>query len=853
MKSEELLNSLDYIGDDLLADAEQNVLVRTHRPWFKNAVAAVLTVAVGVGGFFALSKFAMKPSTPATEPQESRQIVNPDTLPTLEIGDSWQFLPNKMYPISDNCPALYDPSITSLPVYQSKVQTGTSPDVGGLICTYYSEEQLQTILHDAAIHSEWQFTDELTTDQSNGEAYMVTGKTSFGDLSVKGDGELIAYYYGENVELHETNEDLLDITGEPMKEHLEELSNQLHDELHLPQYENILFSDQIAYYFPTKEDPTEQLLTRSFDTYRAYLPNYNNLSNVYWYQHPGSSEISGQNQDWLELQGWYPLITLEEAKAQVLEGHYLGSVEGFSITANALNDVQLVYPLQNMHVLMIPYYQFCFLLGQNRCESICVPAIRPEYLSDWPEQESDPHDPVDTDPTDEFTSEPNPTDVSVSLSEDYFTALTRDSGVYFSNGLTEIWMQDNDVLKKDLNSGELETLFTLASEEGITTRLVGVTENRLYFGWNETEDWWGVNVYSVDYHGESRREIASDPQDVVCQGGWIQMVSFHTDVRQYTLKVIDRNDETVVDVKECWASAVTDDALYYIYVPALQDWDEYGMDEAERDALLQHVQYDVCRVNADSSIETLGSIELDFDSWMDYHNNFPSIDLENKEIIFYDSKASTKTRLDLSTMKSKANTVWSGEETSFSNLVEDYVTLEFAAVPYLNAQTEGANEINAEICEKYAYLQNWSESDEVWSRISYEEVIWQDVVSIIIKSEEVYDFTDYEVYCYDHASGLRLDTAAVLEKMGISQDGFLEECHARFKEHFEEENAYMSEQTRELSGYYDMLAQEDECVNMDLMVYPDKNGQLVVIAPIVNFAGAAYHYTPLPLAFDKGN
>ena len=87
--------------------------------------------------------------------------------------------------------------------------------------------------------------------------------------------------------------------------------------------------------------------------------------------------------------------------------------------------------------------------------------------------------------------------------------------------------------------------------------------------------------------------------------------------------------------------------------------------------------------------------------------------------------------------------------------------------------------------------------------------------------------------------------------MGISQDDFLEACKVRFVQKFEEDNAYMDEQTREASGYEKELARQKEYVNMELMVYPNQEGQLVAIAPIATFAGAGYCYTPLVL--DLGN
>ena len=80
MKPEELLYSMDHVGEDLLTEAEQTILVRKRRPWLGAAVAAVLVLAVGVGGFLLLKKH-LPGKTPA-------QPGNSDTVATSEPEDA---------------------------------------------------------------------------------------------------------------------------------------------------------------------------------------------------------------------------------------------------------------------------------------------------------------------------------------------------------------------------------------------------------------------------------------------------------------------------------------------------------------------------------------------------------------------------------------------------------------------------------------------------------------------------------------------------------------------------------------------------------------------------------------------
>ena len=71
MKSEELLYSLDYVGEDLLGAAEQTVLARKKRPWLRTAVAAVLSVAeeLNVNALFMSAGPQRGRTTSFTEPE----------------------------------------------------------------------------------------------------------------------------------------------------------------------------------------------------------------------------------------------------------------------------------------------------------------------------------------------------------------------------------------------------------------------------------------------------------------------------------------------------------------------------------------------------------------------------------------------------------------------------------------------------------------------------------------------------------------------------------------------------------------------------------------------------------------
>lgn len=81
---------------------------------------------------------------------------------------------------------------------------------------------------------------------------------------------------------------------------------------------------------------------------------------------------------------------------------------------------------------------------------------------------------------------------------------------FFSNGQTRIWQDETRILKMDVASGEMETLFTVEYGGNDYTKLGGVTANRLYLGSCDADvlefNLW--NAYSVNYQNQDRTDLA---------------------------------------------------------------------------------------------------------------------------------------------------------------------------------------------------------------------------------------------------------------------------------------------------------------------------------------------------------
>ena len=193
------------------------------------------------------------------------------------------------------------------------------------------------------------------------------------------------------------------------------------------------------------------------------------------------------------------------------------------------------------------------------------------------------------------------------------------------------------------------------------------------------------------------------------------MESFRSDVRSFSLHVIDRNDELVVDYSghgyygdggPCWGDTVVDGSLYFVKIEGpFSQWVE-SLSDAEREAVTdetweakrQHEQYTLFRLDPDGSISTIGSIEAPVTAM--FH-----IDAEARELVnfcdgFY--------RYDLFTLEPIDDTAELPEDLH-KLVVEDFSAqdrytddcgnvMDYSySIPRLDANTQGARAINAEI------------------------------------------------------------------------------------------------------------------------------------------------------------
>ena len=177
-------------------------------------------------------------------------------------------------------------------------------------------------------------------------------------------------------------------------------------------------------------------------------------------------------------------------------------------------------------------------------------------------------------------------------------------------------------------------------------------------------------------------------------------------------------------------------------------------------------------------------------------------------------------------------------------------------LPRINADTPGAKAINEAIDQKWGETirdgLNHNQGND--RRIDFTQTVWGDILSVIIYGETVYDFTDYEAYLYEISTGRWLNSLELLDRLGVSKDTFLKACQVEFQQREQNKgvtSSFFEAAPVEQNGTFYRLYDESEERDVPFEVYPDENGQLVVIAPITCIAGPAYQDEVFPLDLTR--
>ena len=137
-------------------------------------------------------------------------------------------------------------------------------------------------------------------------------------------------------------------------------------------------------------------------------------------------------------------------------------------------------------------------------------------------------------------------------------------------------------------------------------------------------------------------------------------------------------------------------------------------------------------------------------------------------------------------------------------------------IPRILADTPDAAAINAEIADFY---------DDDRGGQSYQASAWGTLLVVKLSSVQ---FADYRsaAFCYDTASGSRVTTEALLERLGITQAAYREACREEFGNSLAYWNA-SEEEKREMEANL-----QSDSYLMALPVWPDEMGRIWVWDPV---------------------
>ena len=442
MKPEQLLDSIGGVGEDLLAASENPIRIQRRRPWLGAAVAALLVLAAGVGGFAAwkslgsggLQKKSSAAALPTLNTQEHTvdgpaDPVEPIALPPFSVG--WRELSGTQdairYCTEEELqtyldfvsPGLDAAEAGSLPVYRDlSCQEDAMLPAG--IHIYYSQARMTELLQEAAqamgltilsqkpvffyVADFYRNTEEPMEFGPEEPVYLAQVDTDQGSLSIRGDGQLGLMYNTDYIYTQPdvgpgvsfSSADPTAISG-----FIAERLSFLPEDTPLGSLCAVLespISSNFSYLwtFPLRKDPVQNFLSQQLNQIRL-ITSFGG-SKIYGFTIQTPFFLKGFQSDALvtvpecwSLMGTYPVISPDEAKDRVAQGQFLlpNRVKDLEIDTDALSRGEVVYLTDQTLAIQLPYYRFWVREGSGTDGSswftpVYVPAVAPEYLIDYP-------------------------------------------------------------------------------------------------------------------------------------------------------------------------------------------------------------------------------------------------------------------------------------------------------------------------------------------------------------------------------------------------------------------------------------------------------------------------------------
>ena len=167
-------------------------------------------------------------------------------------------------------------------------------------------------------------------------------------------------------------------------------------------------------------------------------------------------------------------------------------------------------------------------------------------------------------------------------------------------------------------------------------------------------------------------------------------------------------------------------------------------------------------------------------------------------------------------------------------------------LPSFNINTADAIKINNKIHDdfypiiEYSYNNMKTNASIDTTKVSYEQHQYKDILSLVVSANDVNDIIHYGAYSINTKSGEAVSNSELISMVGYNNEDFL-----TFLKNLTG-NYYIEKYSKfpNYDGSYDRmynLTLSDEFCNLDIPMYIDENGHLIVIANIGSMAGASIY------------
>ncbi|HEY8349216.1 MAG TPA: hypothetical protein PK767_02745 [Clostridiales bacterium] len=439
MRSEKLMDYIGQIDDSFIieADSQPANTKSARRPRIKWVPAAIAAACLIISSAFLL--ILMRPSGPVDLPDLPKLTVNTDlgsfgfeglmayNIDELRNGNPWTENNDlETMPVFAN-PHEYDSAgapVSGLTPEEMLAEAEKIADIFGLdVTSLYTEpalEEIEQIIQkmEAIGASE----EEISRNTS---IFYAAAKCNGAEIRVEKDGHVYLSLTPETAHLAEEIEKLSAYESFEVSfdiKYKTEDGTMYSTGLPLPAGYSFTFSNtsneqalEITQYLYSKYGAFTGITTPGFDVAADYtfsgvltrphtfvfenegtltdrILNYN-FRRLYFYatDSGGLGGISYYNADLSKKIGDYPIITAEEARRLLLEGHYITSVPEALPGKRYIAHVELIYRAGRLDTVFMPYYRFLVELPSMELENglktygaFYVPAVRSEYLENMP-------------------------------------------------------------------------------------------------------------------------------------------------------------------------------------------------------------------------------------------------------------------------------------------------------------------------------------------------------------------------------------------------------------------------------------------------------------------------------------